>query len=531
MADIRNKLFFYKKVLNYGFGVLELDSYGNIKDANDNFLFLVNRSILNFENRNFLSFLSDTNEFRKNNNALKSAINNRFEFKGKIELRIDKTIFNFYAVVMPEITDASLERILVILTNITNPKNVKEEIDRNKHIDIKTGFFNREKLFSDLANISKKREFTLVLFNLDNLREINLEFGYDVGDIVIKDLAQLLYDKRPTKNTVIYHSYANEFAMLVTVHVTRWDLAEYFKRVSKFLEKQKFKVKNNIIDPKITIGSAQGNKKLFQDADSAVIYAKKHSTPYYLFNPEFSVNSSEEAKMKSIIIYAIDNDLVTPYYQPILNLKSNKIDGYETLIRIEDKDGNIYVADDFLEVARKANLYTRLIYKMFTTALYYYKNKDFKFVINFYKEDLLNPQLADSLLSTIEKYKIGHKIIIEVIKVDKFQNYYNIDKILRGFKAFGCEVAIEDLGHNYSRYEKLGDLNLNYLKISKELIQDIDTRKDKEEVIKEIIAYCKNANVKTIAECIDNVSIFNKVKELGIDFALGCFISLPQRRI
>jgi len=529
MAD--SKVFFYKKFLNFGFHVIELDEDGKIKDANDNFLYLVNRSFLDFEGKRFEDYLADDDRYRKNHKTVKNAIKHHFEFKGKIELKIDKNSFIFQSTIMPEIENNRVIRTLITLVNITNIIGNKEEIEKNRYIDVMTGFFNRDKLFSDLKNISRKRNFTLVLFNFDNLREVNIEFGYDIGDFTIKKIAKLLYDKRPTKNTVIYHSYANEFAMLITVNVTRWDLAEYFKRVSKFLNKQKFKIKGNIVGPSITIGAAQGSKKLFQNADKAEIYAKKHLTPFHIYSGDFVVKNDTESKMKEIIEYAIDNDLVIPYYQPILNLKSNLIDRYETLIRIEDRNGQTYVPNDFIAVAKKTNLYHRLIYKMFMASLYYFKNSKHKFSINFYKEDLLNNDLAKSLLSTIGKENIGHKLIIEIIKVDNFQSYFSIDTVLRGFKAFGCEVAIEDFGEQYSKYKRLGDFSFDYLQISRALIKDIDVRQDKAEIVGKIVSLCKELNIKTIAEYIDSATIFRKVKALGIDYAQGYFISLPKKRI
>ena len=528
MAD--SKVFFYKKFLNFGFHVIELDEDGKIKDANDNFLYLVNRSFLDFEGKRFEDYLADDDRYRKNHKTVKNAIKHHFEFKGKIELKIDKNSFIFQSTIMPEIENNRVIRTLITLVNITNIIGNKEEIEKNRYIDVMTGFFNRDKLFSDLKNISRKRNFTLVLFNFDNLREVNIEFGYDIGDFTIKKIAKLLYDKRPTKNTVIYRSYTNEFAMLITTNVTRWDLVGYFKKLSLFLEKQKFTIQNNTIIPKITIGGAQGNEDLFTKADKSVIQAKRDRKPFELYSGEINT-SDKNQKMINIIKNAIKNDLVVPYYQPILNIKANMIDRYETLMRIEDNEGNIYVPNDFIEIAREANLYSKLIYKMFSAAYFYYKSTDYKFSINLYKEDLRDKVLADSLLQTIENKGIGNKLIIEIVKANSSQNYHDVDKVIRGFKAFGCQIAIDDFGEYYTQYERLHELNIDYIQISKELIKDIDTRKDKEEIVAKIVSYAKKSNIKTIAEYIDNASILEKVKELDIDYAQGYFISLPKRRI
>ena len=94
-------------------------------------------------------------------------------------------------------------------------------------------------------------------------------------------------------------------------------------------------------------------------------------------------------------------------------------------------------------------------------------------------------------------------------------------------KALGCKIAIDDFGTGYSNFEYLVKLKADYIKIDGSLIKDIDKNRISEIVCKNIVNFARDLNMKTIAEFVENESIFNKVKELGIDYSQGYYFDKP----
>ncbi|MGE3593459.1 MAG: EAL domain-containing protein [Arcobacter sp.] len=95
-------------------------------------------------------------------------------------------------------------------------------------------------------------------------------------------------------------------------------------------------------------------------------------------------------------------------------------------------------------------------------------------------------------------------------------------------RKLGCKIAIDDFGSGYSNFEYLIRLNADYIKIDGSLIKDILINKNNQEIVITIVDFAKRQGFKTIAEFVSSKEIFEKVKELGIDYAQGYYINEPK---
>ncbi len=200
-------------------------------------------------------------------------------------------------------------------------------------------------------------------------------------------------------------------------------------------------------------------------------------------------------------------------------------------MRLKNEDGELVSPFFFLDIGIQSKLYPKMLNQMLSKAFEYYKASDKDFSINFSIEDMLDPQLVNPILKLINKYKMGKRIVIEILESENITDYNVINEALSKFKSFGCQIAIDDFGSGYSNFEHILKLKLDIIKIDGSLIKNIDTDKGAELLVKTIIAFSRGAGLKTVAEYVHNAAVFKKVRSLGIDYLQGYFIAPPSEHL
>lgn len=128
----------------------------------------------------------------------------------------------------------------------------------------------------------------------------------------------------------------------------------------------------------------------------------------------------------------------------------------------------------------------------------------------------------------LEKYKIGSRVVFEIVESESIEKFEQVRNFIEKVKSYECKIAIDDFGTGYSNFEYLLKLNADYIKIDGSMIKDIDTSKEAEIVVSTIVGFAKKMGIKTIAEFVENESILEKVKEMGIDYSQGYYFSAPK---
>lgn len=228
---------------------------------------------------------------------------------------------------------------------------------------------------------------------------------------------------------------------------------------------------------------------------------------------------------------ALENDDIVPYYQPIYNVKINKIEKYEALARLKDENGDILSPFSFLDIAKKSKQYVRLTKKMVRKSIEYFKDKDCEFSINLTIEDIEKKEVSQFILEKLKEHNIASKVVFELVESEGIKNFEEVNEFIDKVKELGCKIAIDDFGSGYSNFDYLIKLNANYIKVDGSLIKDILVNKNNQEIVITIIDFAKRQGFKTIAEFVSSEEIFNKVKELGIDYVQGYYIGEPKATI
>ena len=235
--------------------------------------------------------------------------------------------------------------------------------------------------------------------------------------------------------------------------------------------------------------------------------------------------------MHHTIKEAIENDKVVALYQPIFNVKTKKIEKHEALMRLENEDGSLKSPIEFLDIAKRVKLYTKLTKKMIKLAVSKVASTKSPITININMEDIENPSISRYIYNFIDKSNIGDFITFEIVESEKITSYIKVSNFIKKLKTLGCKFAIDDFGSGYSNFEHILKLDFDYIKIDGSLIKNIDTSLENELFVKSIIKLAKELNIKTVAEYVYNQSIYNKITSLGIDYVQGHYIGRARNLI
>ncbi|MFW3343055.1 EAL domain-containing protein [Aliarcobacter butzleri] len=414
---------------------------------------------------------------------------------------------------------------IAIRHEITDLVLKTEELKRNLRLDSLTNIGNRYKLIED---VSKSINPCISILDIVSFSDVNDFFGYKTGDSVLKIVArkieELLIDK---ENYKVYRDHSDTFC-IVAENEDRDKFIKNIDEISKTIAKVPIVIKSRELYVQLSyVFSFESKENLLETANIIKRYshANKNIIIYdkaLELEKDYEKNIFWTLKIKK----ALDEDKIVPYFQPIYNLKTNKIEKYEALVRLIDGN-NVISPYYFLDISKKSKQYLQLTKTMIQKTFDYFKDKDFEFSINLTFEDIKSEYISSFIIELLKEYKIGHRVVFEIVESEEIDNFRKINEFFVTIREYGCKIAIDDFGSGYSNFEYLAKLNVDYIKIDGSLIKDILINKSSQNIVSMLVNFAKGQKVKTIAEFVSNKDILNKVRELGIDYVQGYYIKEP----
>ena len=292
------------------------------------------------------------------------------------------------------------------------------------------------------------------------------------------------------------------------------------------------KIKLNIT---FSYGAVYGNEMLLRKASTALKEAKENGkNRFEIFEQNYSIDyTKREAFINNtnLIKSALDNDQFFPFFQGIYDNFNHNITKFEALARIVLKD-KIISPFEFLEPARLSGLLPEITKVIIDKTFKTMAKNNFSFSINITEDDLAENYLVNYLDEKIAFYKINpNRVILEILEGVSSTGKKNHINQLTSLKSKGFKIAIDDFGAEYSNFERILDLDIDFLKIDSKYIKDIDTNKRSFEIVKAIAFFAKNVKIPCIAEFVHNENVQKIVNNLGINYSQGYYFSVPNKEI
>ena len=380
---------------------------------------------------------------------------------------------------------------------------------------------------------------TLFLVDILYMKDINAIYNFTNGDYIITQLSNILKNK--TKNLInktlnrniyikIKNSHADVFKILIYDDLSNEEIIKIKNLIYENVVSNDFKLldRNSLINIDITIGcSKSDDNRTKVYAEKALHNAKQNFLHYSYYDSFLYKNELINEDLVETINYSIENNLVEPYFQAIMDNETNEIVKYEALMRIFDKDGNMLMPNIFIHKAKKCRLYNKLMEILFDKIIIYILKYKVHVSINLDYIDILNPYIKKTLLKKIKDNKIGSYLTLEILESEKVSNFELVNKFINETKQYGVKIAIDDFGTGFSNYENILNLDINYIKIDGSLIRKIDETIYLN-LIKSIVSFSKEQNIKVVAEFVSDLKILRYVKSVGIDYSQGYQIGKPM---
>jgi len=509
--------------------VSKADLDGNIIYVNDNFC-----KVSGYSKEDVIgkphNLLRHPNNSKEVFEELWKTVKSKKVWKG---ILLNKGKFNDYWVevaILPILDEKdNIVEYIAVRHDITKMVEQQEKLDNAANTDSLTGLGSRYKLTEDMkSSISP----AIAILNIDGFSQINDFYGHEKGDIVIRSIGVLLDQLILDENYSIYHLQGDEF-VIFNKDIIKDDFINKITEVISLVSTTPISLDSEELFLNLSTAiSFEDKDKILTTADMALKIAKKEKKNILVYTDNISLDEEYQNNIKwaKKIKDGLENDKFIPVFQPIVNNNNNNWEKYECLVRLQDED-KLISPYFFLGISKKTKHYTAITKVMLSKSFEMFKDKDVAFSVNITIEDIINEDIQSYIFEMLDSYKIGHRVVFEIVESESIENFEQIHKFIEKIKSYKCKIAIDDFGTGYSNFEYLLKLKADYVKIDGSMIKNIDTDRNTQLVVSTIVDFAKKMGMKTVAEFVENKSILNKVKELGIDYSQGYHFSEPKNHI
>ncbi len=441
------------------------------------------------------------------------------------------------------------DTILVVCEDITESRMLSDKLIHQATHDGLTGLINRPEFETRLqrALLSAQTDNTqhvLCYLDLDRFKIINDTCGHLAGDELLRQLGELLTSKLRHRDSLARLG-GDEFGVLME-HCTI-EKAEYIaNNLKDAVSDYKLLWNDKIFKIGVSIGmvainsSSISTENILMVADNACYTAKdkgRNRIHVHRHGDSELENRRKEMQWTSRIQKAFDEDRFCLVYQPIVSLDANNSKGEhgEILIRMKDERGSLIKPDAFIPVAERYNLITNIDRHVINMTFNWLKenpgflNELYLCSINLSGSTIVDENILNYIIQKLSEYEIpGNKICFEITETAVIANLNSASHFISVLKGEGCLFALDDFGSGLSSFGYLKALPVDFIKIDGAFVRDIDQGQSDLAIVKSIHEIGAALNKKTIAEFVENDSILNILKGIGVDYVQGYGIERPK---
>ncbi|MCJ8321241.1 MAG: EAL domain-containing protein [Colwellia sp.] len=410
--------------------------------------------------------------------------------------------------------------------------------------DALTGLINRT-LFCQLlesAIFRTKRntnKLAVMFLDLDRFKIINDSLGHNIGDLLLKAVAQRL-ENVLREEDVIARFGGDEFTVLIESTNKKTQIENIANKICQKMSTV-FIIGDHDLHITISIGIAiypeagTNSLTLLKNADTAMYYSKQSCrNSFKHFEPYMNTDMNKSLMIEQEFRLAIIKNELRVHYQPKKEVKSNQLIGAEALIRWQHAERGLLAPIDFLQIAKEAGLLVQMgewVINKVCEDIHSWRELDLPTVciaINIASEQIKTKNLAQMLCKALqEKQLTPEDIEIELTEETLIQNSEENHAELDQLRNCGFKLAIDDFGTGYSSLSYLKYFPISILKIDQCFIQDITTNPTDAAITKSVIDMAHNLNMITIAEGVESEEQLALLTRFNCDQIQGYLYSKP----
>mgnify|MGYP002336074658 CR=1 FL=1 len=421
-------------------------------------------------------------------------------------------------------------------------REAERAVERMAYYDSLTGLPNHvqfeERLQQALSDAGMRgQNLALLLLDLDRFREINDALGFSQGDLLLKDVGARIRDAVGAEGLVA-RMRGDEFAVLLPSGDAD-HAAETARRILAALEAP-FVLSDITLDASAAIGIALAPQHggditgLIRHVDVAMRQAKKSGEHYAFYAPEHDEDSSRRLVLARELRHAIEEDELTLYYQPKIDMRQNAVCGAEALVRWIHPQQGMMPPDEFIPLAEHTGLIKPLTDWVLAAALrqssaWRQEGLVLPIAVNLSARNLREAGLLNKMKQLFLAWGASAEWLeLEITESAIMDDPEGALKTLTGLNDLGIALFIDDFGTGYSSLGYLQRLPVDAVKIDKSFVKGMLANVDSESIVRATITLAHDLGIKVVAEGVENQEMWDRLAELRCDVAQGYFIGKPM---
>jgi len=435
-------------------------------------------------------------------------------------------------------------RIAGSITDITERKLHEQRIYNLAYYDQITGLPNRSGFFEQLNKIIQNsyrndKNFVVFFIDLDDFKAVNDTLGHDCGDVLMKEVAELLKDI--FKDCFTARFGGDEFIVIKEINTEKDNISDISKNTVNSLGKA-WTINNHEFYISVSVGVSifpiHGTtpQDLIKNADLAMYTAKSNGkNTYAIFNSSMRNDLLEMFKWEKDLVKALENDEFKIYYQPQVSAIDETILGAEALIRWNHTERGLISPNEFIPIAEETGLIVNIGEKIIDKTIEqikHWKDSNIKVVpisINLSPLQFQQQNLVQYIDNVLQNYNIDPSLVkFEITESTALKDINQTINTIKIFNSMGIEVALDDFGTGYSSLTYLKQLPISSLKIDKAFIRDINSDIREASIVLNIITLAHDLSIKVVAEGVETLDQYTILKDYGCDEIQGYYFGKPM---
>ncbi len=449
-------------------------------------------------------------------------------------------------------SDLMLSRDAAILS-LSREKDAMAEKDRAMAIlevmastDKLTGLPNRtlfvDRLQQAITGSRRSRElFAVLFFDFDRFKVVNDSLGHDIGDALLCNIATI-FRRELREDDTIARFGGDEFVVLLR-NLAEWPNA--FTRAERLLAAfaQPHLIDDNVIVSTASIGivtnqySYASPSEMIRDADAAMYQAKENGkNQFVVFDKAMHANALNRLRIESDLRSTVENDEFRLVYQPIVDLNTGKLKGFEALIRWDHPTRGLVRPDEFIDIAEDTGLIKQIgKWVLWTAAAQIAEwNKRFglhpnlSININVSKRQILDPSFLADVLACQRKFDLfDAQLQLEITESVIVDSCSDIIPLLNEIRSHEIHIVMDDFGTGVSSLSTLHAFPIDVLKIDQTFIRALSSDRSLLAVVSSITNLAENLGIRTVAEGIESSDVIVALQSIGSTWGQGYYFAKP----
>jgi diguanylate cyclase (GGDEF)-like protein/PAS domain S-box-containing protein len=409
-----------------------------------------------------------------------------------------------------------------------------------------TGLLNRRKFEEHLAQqvalVDRYGgEAAMLLIDIDSLKDVNDTLGHACGDEMIRNVGAVVAS-RMRATDLLARVGGDEFAVLLP-HTAEADARAVANDLLATIHSQDLVLSGHHLRPSVSIGvaafetGAVASDDVMVAADLGLYEAKDAGRNQVgVFKPPIAAapQSRERVSWSKRIRAGLDEGLLVPYRQPIMNLRDGSIYRYELLVRLIDERGEPTLPRAFLPTAERTGAVREIDRRMIFHAIELISAAESAHEMLTYEVNISARSLADpDLLPMIARSVIDSAInpaslVFEITETAAIANMEQVRRFAGTLRDLGCSFALDDFGAGFASFYYLKHVPLDWLKIDGDFVRDLPRNATDQLVVRHIAEMAHSLKLRTIAEFVEDAETLDMLTRYGVDCGQGHYVGEPE---